>query len=99
MPALYAMVCRRYMHDYGVTVEDVATPSVVHQEWGRRHPEAEKYSKGPITVDDVLSSREIASPLTLWMCSMWRRAGTARAFLGTTAVQAAEPGCTPTYVL
>jgi acetyl-CoA acetyltransferase len=99
MPALYAMVCRRYMHDYGVTVEDVATASVVHQEWGRRHPEAEKYSKGPITVDDVLSSREIASPLTLWMCSIWRRAGTAGAFLVTTAERAADLDCTPIYIL
>src|SRR5258705_11955108 len=68
MPALYGMVCRRYMHDYGVTEEDLAAATVVHQEWARHHPEAEKASKGQITIDDVLNSRGIASPLRLWMC-------------------------------
>lgn len=99
MPAFYAMICRRYMHEFGASEEDVAAAAVAHQEWGRHHPEAEKYSKGSITVEDVLSSREIASPLRLWMCSTWRRAGTAAAFLVMSAERAADLDCTPVFIL
>ncbi len=99
MTALYAMVCRRYMHEYGVSLEDLAAACVAHQEWGRHHPEAENYSKGPITVEDVVGSREIASPLREWMCSPSRRAGTAGAFLVTSAERAEDLDSTPIYIL
>src|SRR5258705_7415918 len=54
MPAFYGMVCRRYMYEYGVSAENIAAAAVAHQEWGRRHPKAERYSQGAITVDEVL---------------------------------------------
>lgn len=97
--AFHAMVCRRYMHEYGVSAEDLAAAVVAHQEWGRQHPEAENYAGGPVTVADVLESREVASPLRLSMCSTLRRSGTAGAILVTSSERAADLDRTPIYIL
>ncbi len=45
---------------------------------------------GPIDVEDVLSSRMVASPLRKWMCSAFRAFGTAVAFLVTTSFRARD---------
>jgi acetyl-CoA acetyltransferase len=99
MPAMYGMICRRYMHEYSVSEEQIAATAVQHQEWARHHPQAEKFEKGAISVDDVLNSREISSPLRLLMCAPWRRAGTAGAFLVTSRERAVDLDCKPIWIL
>lgn len=99
MASFYAMSARRYMHEYGVTDEQLARTAVSHQEWGRHHPEAERYSKGRLTVEDVLESRMIAAPLRRFMCAPWRKAGTAGAFVVTTAERAKTLQSKPLYIL
>jgi benzoylsuccinyl-CoA thiolase BbsB subunit len=66
MPALYAMRAQRYMHDYGVSVEQVAGISVKNRRHGALNPDAQM--KKEVTVAEVLASRMIADPFTLLQC-------------------------------
>jgi benzoylsuccinyl-CoA thiolase BbsB subunit len=66
MPALYAMRAQRYMHDYGVSVQDIAAVSVKNRRNGALNPDAQMRKE--VTIDEVLSSRMIADPFTLLQC-------------------------------
>lgn len=57
----YAMAARRHMYEYGTTSEDLAEIAVSARYHAGLNPLA-MYRK-PLTVDDVLASRVIASPL------------------------------------
>lgn len=63
MPALYAMRARRYVHEHGGKDDDLALVSVKARRHGSNNPYAQY--RTPVTVDEVLDSRMIASPLTL----------------------------------
>ncbi|MBI5967272.1 MAG: thiolase family protein [Deltaproteobacteria bacterium] len=63
----YAMRLRRYMEDYGWTQEHFAKVTVKNKYNGSLNPFAQ-YQK-PMTMEEVLSSRLVAYPLTLYMCS------------------------------
>lgn len=65
--ATYAMRARRYMLEYGATIESLAQISVKSHHWGRFNPDAQ--FKKEVTVSDVLNARMIADPLTLLMAS------------------------------
>ena len=58
----------RYMKDYGLTHEQLATVAVVQREWAGRNPRAS--FRDPITVDDVLASRMIAYPFHKLECCL-----------------------------
>ena len=66
MPAVYAMRARRYMHETGATAKHLAMISVKAHEFGSRNPYAQFQNR--ITIDQVLNSRMVADPLTLYMC-------------------------------
>lgn len=66
MPALYAMRAMRYMHDYGLTREQLALVSVKNRGNGAINLDAQMQK--PVTVDEVLASRPIAEPFTLLQC-------------------------------
>lgn len=66
MPALYAMRARRYMHEWGMTAEQLAKISVKARAHGARNPDAQ--FRKEVTVEEVLNSRPIADPLTLLQC-------------------------------
>jgi acetyl-CoA acetyltransferase len=66
MPALYAMRAQRYMHDYGVTAQQLALVSVKNRQNGALNPDAQM--RKPVTVEEVLGSRMIADPFTLLQC-------------------------------
>lgn len=55
------MVANRYMHDYGLTSEQLAHVAVTMREHASLNPDAAQ--RGRLTVEDVLSSPMIASPL------------------------------------
>jgi acetyl-CoA C-acetyltransferase len=59
--AYMGMLANRYMHEYGLTSEQLASIAVAMREHAGRNPDA--YKRDPITVDEVLSSPVIASPL------------------------------------
>ncbi|MGH9009654.1 MAG: thiolase family protein [Acidimicrobiia bacterium] len=64
---VYAGMTRHYMEQSGATPEDFAKIAVKNQGNGKLNPKAQ-YG-GDLTVDEVLSSRQISGPLTLLMCS------------------------------
>lgn len=75
VPASYALVARRYMHEYGATPAQLAAIAVEHRRHAGRHPKAHK--REPITVEQVLGSKEIASPLRMLDCCLISDGGAA----------------------
>lgn len=70
MTPWYAMWAQRYMHEFGATSEDLARVAVTHRYHATLNPDSVMGHKGEITVDDVVNSREIASPLHLFDCAI-----------------------------
>lgn len=68
VPASYALVARRYMHEYAVTGEQLAAIAVEHRRHAGLHPNAHK--REPITLDDVMRSRPISTPLRMLDCCL-----------------------------
>src|ERR1700746_1390296 len=66
IPAYYGLVASRYMHEYGVTEEDLAEFAVLMRTHALTHPGAQFHE--PITVADVMASKPVASPLKLLDC-------------------------------
>ena len=66
IPAYYGLVASRYMHEYGVTEEDLAEFAVLMRTHALKHPGAQFHE--PITVADVMASKPVASPLKLLDC-------------------------------
>jgi acetyl-CoA acetyltransferase len=66
VPAAYALVAQRYMHEYGIASEHLAAIAVCHRKHAALHPNAHYTEE--ITIEDVLNSRMIASPLHLLDC-------------------------------
>ncbi len=66
MPAVYAMRARRYLAENDATPEHLARISVKARSNGALNRYAQ--FQQPVTVDEVLRSRMIADPLTLYMC-------------------------------
>ena len=66
IPAYYGLVASRYMHEYGVTEEDLAELAVLMRDHASTHPGAQFHNK--INVADVMASKPVASPLKLLDC-------------------------------
>ena len=66
IPAYYGLVASRYMHEYGVTQEDLAEFAVLMRAHAATHPGAQ--FREPITVTDVMASKPVALPLKLLDC-------------------------------
>ncbi len=64
-PSFYAFIAQRHTEEYGTTPRQLAKVAVEHRKWAIRHPYACMRDKGEITIEDVLNSRMIASPLHL----------------------------------
>jgi len=75
VPAAYALVARRYMHEYGVTGDHLGAIAVQHRKHASLHPKAHK--KELIALADVAASREICSPLRLLDCCLISDGGAA----------------------
>ena len=66
----YALWARRYMHEFGATSEELAEVAVTMRHHATLNPDSIMGKRGPITVEDVLASRMIASPLHLLDCAL-----------------------------
>lgn len=66
MPALYAMRARRYMHEFGLTEDQLAMVSVKARKHGALNPDAQ--FRTPVTVEEVKNARPVADPMTLFHC-------------------------------
>jgi acetyl-CoA acetyltransferase len=56
------------MHEYGTTLEQLAAVAVAARQWARLNPKA--WSRGPLTIDDVMASPMICDPLRKLDCCL-----------------------------
>jgi acetyl-CoA acetyltransferase len=83
------------MHQYGTTREQLAQVAVAAREWALLNPAA--WEKEPLTVDDVLRSRMVSTPLTVRDCCLVTDGG--GAIVVTSAAKAKTLRQKPAYVL
>jgi acetyl-CoA acetyltransferase len=91
----YALAADRHMHQFGTTSEQLAQIAVDARRWAAMNPRA-RYRE-PITVDDVVASPIIASPLHQLDCCL--RTDGAGAYVLTSAERARDLAQPPAYVL
>ena len=66
VPAYYALLAARYLHERDLTEADLAEFAVLMRRHAAAHPGA--HQRDPIDVDAVLNSKTISSPLKLLDC-------------------------------
>jgi len=94
IPALYALVARRHMHEFGSTPEQLAAVAVTSRRHASLHPNAQMRS--PLTLADVAASKPIADPLRLLDCCLISDAG--GAFIVTARERAKDCAQAPVYL-
>ena len=67
-PALFAMIARRHMYQYGTTREHLASVAVKNHANGAKNPLA--HMRKVITMEQALNGKLIAEPLTVYDCSL-----------------------------
>jgi acetyl-CoA C-acetyltransferase len=67
-PALFAMIARRHMYQYGTTREQMAAVAVKNHLNGSKNPQA--HMRKVITLEQALAGKPIAEPLTVYDCSL-----------------------------
>ncbi len=67
-PALFAMIARRHMYQYGTTHEQMAAVAVKNHANGAKNPLA--HMRKVITLEQALAGKMIAEPLTVYDCSL-----------------------------
>ena len=66
MPSIYGMSATRYRHEFGVTDEQMAAVAVKNRRHSVGNPRAQH--RKAVTVEQVLGSRMVADPITLFQC-------------------------------
>ncbi|MDP8981065.1 MAG: thiolase domain-containing protein [Acidobacteriota bacterium] len=67
-PALFAMIARRHMYQYGTTREMLAAVAVKNHANGAKNPMA--HMRKVITMEQALAGKPVADPLTVYDCSL-----------------------------
>jgi acetyl-CoA C-acetyltransferase len=67
-PALFAMIARRHMYQFGTTREQLAAVAVKNHQNGAKNPLA--HMRKVITMEQALNGKPIAEPLTVYDCSL-----------------------------
>jgi acetyl-CoA C-acetyltransferase len=67
-PALFAMIARRHMHQFGTTREQLASVAVKNHANGAKNPLA--HMRKVISLEQALAGKPIAEPLTVYDCSL-----------------------------
>jgi acetyl-CoA C-acetyltransferase len=92
--AIPALAAQRYMHETGTTIEQIARVAVALRKWAALNPNA--MYRDPITVEDVMASREIVTPMRSLMLNALGDGGSA--FVVTSGDRARASTETPVYV-
>jgi acetyl-CoA acetyltransferase len=93
--SMYALAASRHIHEYGTTREQLAGVAVAAREWAKLNPKA--FKRDHLTVEDVLASRMISSPLSLLDCCLVTDGG--GALIVTSAERAKDLRKAPVYLL
>ncbi len=64
----YALAAARHMHEFGTTREDLAAVALAARAWAQTNPEA--FARGPLTLDDCLSTRMVSTPISVRDCCL-----------------------------
>jgi len=67
LPALWALVARRHMHEFGTTREDLARVAVHAHEMGSKNPNA--HFRNKLSVAQVVGAGPVAEPLGMLDCA------------------------------
>jgi acetyl-CoA C-acetyltransferase len=67
-PALFAMIARRHMYQYGTTREQMAAVAVKNHANGAKNPLA--HMRKVITIEQAMAGKPIAEPLSVYDCSL-----------------------------
>src|SRR5580704_6646874 len=67
-PALFAMIARRHMYQYGTTREQMAAVAVKNHANGAKNPLA--HMRKVITMEQALAGKPVSDPLTVYDCSL-----------------------------
>ena len=67
-PALFAMIARRHMYQYGTTRQHLAAVAVKNHANGALNPQA--HMRKVITMEQALNGKPISDPLTVYDCSL-----------------------------
>src|ERR1700685_511872 len=67
-PALFAMIARRHMFQYGTTRQHMAAVAVKNHANGAMNPQA--HMRKVITMEQALNGKPISDPLTVYDCSL-----------------------------
>jgi len=96
-PSMFPIGVLRYMKEYALTHEQLATVAVVQRQWASQNPRA--MMRDLITVDDVLSSRLVAYPMHLLECCLVTDGGGALVLMSADRAKDVELPHPPVYVL
>ena len=66
--SMYALAASRHMHEYGTTRGQLAEVAVAAREWAKLNPKA--FMRDDLSVEDVLASRMVSSPLSVRDCCL-----------------------------
>ncbi len=93
--SMYALAASRHMYEYGTTREQLAEVAVAAREWAKLNPKA--FVRDDLSVEDVLDSRMISSPLSVLDCCLVTDGG--GAVLVTSSERARDLRKPPVYLL
>jgi acetyl-CoA acetyltransferase len=93
--AIAGLITNRYMHETGTTPEQIASVCVSMRRWAELNPHA--MYRGPLTVEDVLASKLLATGLHAFESNML--ADGAAAYVVTSSERASHTTDTPVYLL
>ena len=93
--ASYAMIARRYMHEYGVTSRQFGAVAVTFRKHASLNPIAQM--REPITIEDHQNSRWVVEPFHLLDCCLISDGG--RALIVTSAERARNLKRPPVYIM
>jgi acetyl-CoA acetyltransferase len=91
----YALATARYMHQYGLTREQLGEVALAARRWAQLNPEA--FLREELTLEQYLAARSVAEPLTVRDCCLVTDG--AAAVVMTRADRARDLVATPVYLL
>lgn len=91
----YSLLCRRHMHEFGTTREQLGAVALTMRKHANLNPAAQMYNK-KLTMEEYLASPVIADPYHLFDCCL--ETDGAAAVLVATPEYAAHVGATPVYI-
>lgn len=95
--SMFPLGVLRYMKDYGLTHEQLASVAVVQREWAAMNPRA--FLRDPLTVEDVLASPVVAYPMHKPECCVVTDGGGALVLTTTERARDMDLKHPPVYLL